>query len=123
MARMTPTTHTEFSIHSRRQAVRYRSSQHNQAIVTFKPLFQGKKYINVKVLNISSKGALITTKYPFSLNAKIILNFKIKGGDVWKTPAKIARRTQHATFGIKFDTIQHELIDQLIHHNRDFSLS
>ncbi len=110
------------SITNQRKAVRYTSSA-SVATVTFKPLFRARQHINIKLINISSKGVRIHSKYNFSCKSNVIFNLKIKGKPTWKVSGKIVRLYGHSEFGIAFDTIQHPLIDQLIANNTDFSIA
>lgn len=108
---------------NQRKAVRYISSSRNKAIITLKQLLMPNKYIHVEVINISSKGARASSKYKFSEKATITLNFKISNGDTWKVPAKIVRLYSHSEFGIIFDTLQHDLIDEIMKHEADFTIT
>jgi hypothetical protein len=109
-------------IDNQRTAVRYTSSC-NKAIVILKKFFMPTKFINIKVIDISSQGARISSKYKFKRKTKIIFKIKIKGGLTWETPAKIVRLYDHQEFGVTFDHKQHDLIDQIMHSEDDFSVS
>lgn len=107
---------------NQRTAVRYTSSC-NKAIVIIKKFFMPTKFINIKVIDISSQGARLSSKYKFKRKTKIIFKIKIKGGLTWETPAKIIRLYDHQEFGVTFDHKQHDLIDQIMHSEDDFSVS
>ena len=112
----------ESTIANHRKAIRYISSS-IQATVTLKSFFKPKKYIKISILNISSRGARISTKYKFPMNTKLVLNFKIKGVDMRRIPAKVVRPYNITDYGIVFDKIQHELVDQIILNETDFSIT
>lgn len=104
---------------NRRKAVRY-TSRNRKAILTLKQLLRPNIYIHIKVINISSIGARITSKYKLSTKAKIKLNIQTKNGITWKIPAKVISPYSDTEYGIIFDTIQHDLIDQIIKYETDF---
>ncbi len=107
---------------NQRKAIRYTSSS-NKAVVTLKHLFRSRKYINIEVINISSRGARITSKYKLSIKTKIIFNLKIKGRPTWKVPAKVVRIYGKTEYGLIFDKIQHDLIDQVMKNEDDFAIA
>ena len=113
----------EDTIVNKRKAIRYNSSRRNKAIITFKQRLKPKKHIHIEVIDISSKGARISSKYEFPANALVILNFKIKGGDIWRVPAKVIEQYGALEYGLLFDTSQHDLIDQAMHHAKDFTIA
>ncbi|MCK5353498.1 MAG: PilZ domain-containing protein [Methyloprofundus sp.] len=118
-----PSSFEEDSIINQRKAIRYNSSRRNKAIITLKQRLKTKRHIHVEVTNISSKGARIHSRYKFPPNAKVTLNFKIKGGDIWRVPAKIIHQYGDLEYGILFDTPQHDLIDQAMLHAKDFTMA
>jgi len=109
-------------IDNQRTAVRYTSSC-NKAIVILKKLFMPTKFINIKVIDISSQGARIFSKYKFKRKTKIIFKITIRGGLTWATPAKIVRLYDNQEFGVTFDCKQHDLIDEIMNSEDDFSVS
>ncbi len=108
---------------NQRKAVRYISSKRHRASITLKQLLRSRKYIHVEVINISSKGARISSRYQFSVKTKIILNIKISNGETWQVPATIVRLYSQSEFGIIFNEIQHHLMDQIMKHETDFSIT
>lgn len=112
----------ESTVANQRKAIRYYSST-NKATVTFKRLFRSRKSIDILIINISSKGARISAIHKFSIKAKIILNLKIEGEAPWQVPAKIVSLYNNTEYGIAFDSVQHELIDQIMHHETDFNIA
>lgn len=111
----------ESTIKHHRKAVRY-TSGNCRATVTVKPLFMPRMHVNIKVVDISSKGARISSKYTFVTKTKITLNIKIKNHPPWKISARITGSYKHSEFGIAFDSIQHELIDQVMKNEDDFTV-
>ena len=107
---------------NQRKVIRYYSSS-NQATVTFKPFFRRSKIIDILIINISSKGTRFSTKFKFSLKSKIILHLNIEGGSDWLVAAKLVRLYKNAEFGVAFDSVQHDLVDELMLHEKDFSIA
>jgi len=112
----------ESTVANQRKAIRYYSST-NKATVTFKQLFRSRKSIDILIINISSKGARISAVHKFSIKAKIILNLKIEGEASWQVPAKVVHLYNNTEYGIAFDSVQHELVDQIMHHETDFNIA
>ena len=112
----------ESTVANQRKAIRYYSST-NKATVTFKPLFRSRKIIDILIVNISSKGARISAEHKFSRKSKIILNLKIEGETLWQVPAKVVRLYNNTEYGIAFDSVQHELVDQIMQHETDFNIA
>ena len=106
---------------NKRKAIRYLSSS-NKATIALKPLFRSRKYINIEIINISSRGARISSKYKFAKKSKIIFNLIIKNNTTWKVPAKVVRLYSNTEYGIAFDSIQHDLIDQIMLNETDFNV-
>ncbi|NOQ13689.1 MAG: hypothetical protein GQ583_04315 [Methyloprofundus sp.] len=107
---------------NRRKAIRY-SPRSKKAIIKLKQLLRPNIYIHIKIINISSKGARISSRYTLSIKTKVILNLQTKDGTIWKVPAKVIRLYNNEEYGILFDAIQHDLIDQLMKNETDFSLA
>ncbi len=116
----------ESTIANNRKAVRYISNS-NIATVTLKPFFKPKLYIKVAILNISSRGARISTKYKFKVKTRVIVTLKIKNASTWRIPARIVRVYNDNEYvygyGIVFDKIQHELVDQFILNEPDYTIT
>ena len=112
----------ESTVANQRRAIRYTSSR-NRATVTFKSLFRPRKHINIEVINLSSKGARVSSKYKFPMRAKIIFNLKIEDSNTFKVPAKVIRLYSNTEYGIAFDSVQHDLIDQIMENEDDFTIA
>lgn len=110
------------TLQDRRTEKRHPSGNY-KAIVTIKPLFDKKKHIIVKVINISTKGVRFSSKYNFSTKTKIILSFKIQEGDTWKVPSKIVNTYDNLEYGVFFDTPQTDLLNQLLKFEQDSASS
>ena len=110
------------AIANQRKTIRYISSS-NTATVSIKSIFRSRKCIDTKIINISSKGARISSEYKFSKKTKIILNLKTKDGTTWKISAKIAHLYSNMEYGITFASIQHDLIDQIMANDVDFTIA
>jgi len=112
---------------NRRKAIRYTSSC-SKAIVILKQIFRPSKYINIGVINISSRGALISSRYKFRNKTKIIFKIKIRCDSplrksTWRVPAKIVRIYSKTEYGIIFDTTQHTLVDEIMRSEIEFSVA
>lgn len=110
------------AIANQRKTIRYISNS-NTVTVSIKSIFRSRKCIDTKIINISSKGARISSKYKFSIKTKIIFNLKTKDGTTWKIPAKIACLYSNMEYGITFTSIQHDLIDQIMANDADFTIA
>ena len=66
---------TESTIKNRRKAIRY-TSRNRKAIITLKRLLWSNLYIHIKIINISSIGTRISSRYKLSTRSKIKLNIK-----------------------------------------------
>lgn len=106
---------------NRRKAVRY-NSKSKQVIISVKPLLKAKIHVYVRLINISSKGARIFSKYKFSSVIKADLSMKTRNGHIWKVPSKVIQIYNNNEYGVIFDTTQHELIDQIVKNENDFSI-
>ncbi len=106
-----------------RKAVRYITYSPNKAIITIKQFLGPKTYIHARVINISSKGARIYSKYEFTANTSIILNIKIKSGESWKIPAKVIELYSDSEFGIIYNATQQDLVDQILKHEEKFGIT
>jgi len=111
----------ESSKANQRKAIRY-SSDERKATVTLKHLLRTNQHIHIKIINISSNGARFSSRYKFSKNARIILNLSIEGGGTWQAPAKVVRKYKNTEYGIVFDALQHNMIDEILVHSEDFTI-
>ncbi len=78
-------------------------------------LFGLRKTICVKLMDISSKGVLISTKHKVRVNNKITLFLQFKSGRTFAIKALVVRHSVSSTdeYGIKFDRYNNELGDYL----------
>lgn len=74
------------------------------------------KTISVNLMDISCKGALISTTEKLGINKQITLNLHFKTGKVFVIKAKIVRHSSASRneCGIKFDSYNNELGDYLL---------
>jgi len=112
----------ENTIANQRKAIRY-LSKHNQAHITLKQLFRPSKNINIEIINISSRGVRIASDYKLSKKAKIIFDLHLAGTAMEKIPAKVVSIYNDAEYGIVFDKVQHDLIDQILESEDDFNFA
>ncbi|MGZ8190863.1 MAG: PilZ domain-containing protein [Methylococcaceae bacterium] len=73
------------------------------------------KLIPVDLLDISSKGVLISCNNKLPVNKKVTLTLEFKTGKAFKINAEVVRRngTLNNEYGIKFDRYDNELGDYL----------
>ncbi len=109
------------SFHNQRKTVRYIRTD----ITTFiskadifgsYSLFSHSRAIEVRLLDISSKGALIASPDSVRINKKILLTLIFDANRKFDIPAKVIREAPEArkVYGLKFETIHHELGDYLL---------
>ncbi len=74
------------------------------------------KTISVNLMDISCKGALISTGEKLGISKQITLNLQFKTGKVFVIKAKIVRHSSSSRneYGIKFDCYNNELGDYLL---------
>jgi len=74
------------------------------------------KVIFVDLVDISSKGALVSTEAKVRVNKKVTLNLKFKSGKIFHIKALIVHSSGMDTYqyGIKFDRYNNELGDYLL---------
>jgi len=79
-------------------------------------LFGFGKTISVNLMDISCKGALISTGEKLGINKQITLNLQFKTGKKFEIKAKIVRHSSSPRneYGIKFDGYNNELGDYLL---------
>lgn len=112
----------ENRIANQRKAIRYLSN-YNQACITLKQLFRPSKVIHIKIINISSRGARIVSDYKLAKKAKIVFDLHMTDSTPGKTSAKVVSIYNNTEYGIVFDTIQHDLIDQILESEDDFNIA
>jgi hypothetical protein len=76
----------------------------------------GPRRIPVDLIDISSKGVLISSPKKLGINKKIILDLKFGGDRTFKIKAKIVRKSDSSNYqyGIKFDHYNNALGDYLL---------
>ena len=83
-------------------------------------LFKLSKKTDVKLLDISSKGAAIECEKKLKLNDKIILELIFADFQEFAIEAKIVYQAENKKqYGIKFDRYNHELGDYLLSSQND----
>jgi hypothetical protein len=84
--------------------------------IRFAGLLGFGKTISVGLVDIASKGVLISTKQKLGINKKIILTLRFKSGKVFVIKAIVVRQAGSARneYGIKFDRYNNELGDYLL---------
>ncbi len=105
-----------------RKTVRYIENT-AKATFTFQQWFRSSTLVNISIIDISSKGACINSKKPLSINTKITLNIKLNNGYKDTIKAKVIGIYKNKNYGISFDSSQHELMDQIIIKDNQFSIS
>lgn len=75
-----------------------------------------RRLIKVQLLDISSKGVLISTDRKLKINTKIVLGLKFKSGKSFRIKASVVRKCASSEFeyGIKFDDCHNDLGDYLV---------
>lgn len=74
------------------------------------------KTFSAELMDISTKGVLISTNQKLGINKKIILTLEFKSGKVFKINAIVAHNSDslhNNEYGIKFDRYNNELGDYL----------
>ncbi|NOT11970.1 MAG: hypothetical protein HOP23_09085 [Methylococcaceae bacterium] len=82
--------------------------------------FRFSNDILVELMDISSKGVLVSSDKKLKLNKKITLTLIFEDSKTFKIPAKIVRRstTHENQYGIKFDRLSNDLGDYLLDTQR-----
>ncbi len=99
---------------NKRTAVRYIRTDISLTVCIL-GLFSLSRYIPVKLLDISSKGAAIKCKKPMPLKKKIALNLLFDDNSSFTIPAKIIHgNTKTKIYGVQFNQFNNELGDFLL---------
>jgi len=98
---------------SDRKIVRYSFNSIKAKLIKKRFLFKNTKEAG-KVLNISSKGALVRLKKPASFNAKISLKIYVDPLNIFDVSARVVRKEGEQLYGLLFSRYQHKLADYLI---------
>jgi len=74
------------------------------------------KTISVDLMDITSKGVMISTDQKLALNKKLILTLQFKSGKAFVIKAVVARHSDSSLngYGIKFDNYNNELGDYML---------
>jgi len=98
-----------------RFAVRYIRTNIKASILKVR-LFGLGKPLGLELLDISSKGALISTNKKIRKNKKITLILEFEDGKTFEISSKIVRleKDQAYQYGIKFDRFNHDLGNYLL---------
>lgn len=98
-----------------RFAVRYIRTNIKASVLKVR-LFGLGKPLGLELLDISSKGALISTNKKIRKNKKITLILEFEDGKTFEISSKIVRLEKDQTFqyGIKFDRFNHDLGNYLL---------
>ena len=75
-----------------------------------------RKYIPVDLMDIASKGVLISTSQRLGINKKITLTLQFKSGKIFVIKGMVVRHSDslRKEYGIKFDRYNNELGDYLL---------
>ena len=100
---------------NKRFAVRYIRSNIKASVLKVR-LFSFGKPLGMDLLDISSKGALISTPKKLKKNKKLTLILEFEDGKVFEIKSKIVRleKEQSYRYGIKFDRFHNELGNYLL---------
>ena len=100
---------------NKRYAVRYIRSNIKASVLKVR-LFGLGKPIGLELLDISSKGALISTGKKIRKNKKITLILEFEDGKVFEIESKIVRlkKDQSFQYGVKFNRFNHDLGNYLL---------
>jgi len=106
---------------NQRKTIRYirgdiSASIHKRDIFGGYNLFGYSNPIEVKLLDVSSKGALISSPKKINLNKKINLVLIFNCNKKFTIPSKIIREETYAKkiYGLKFNHVRHDLGDYLL---------
>lgn len=105
---------------NKRYAVRYIRSNIKASVLKVR-LFGLGKPVGLELLDISSKGALISTNKKIRKNKKITLILEFEDGKVFEIESKIVRleKDQSFQYGVKFNRFNHDLGNYLLETQDD----
>ncbi len=105
----------DIPVPNRRKVVRY-VREDIQASLEKPSLFGNKPPIASKLLDISTKGALLATGHQFRIKAKVVLHLTFDKGKSFTIPGRIIHRISASapTYGMEFRQIQHDLGDYML---------
>lgn len=75
-----------------------------------------RRLIRVQLLDVSTRGVLISTDQKLKIGTKIILGLKFNSGQTFRIKAMVVRKTAESDYeyGIKYDECHNELGDYLV---------
>jgi hypothetical protein len=75
-----------------------------------------RRLIPIQILDISSRGVLVSTDKKFKIDTKIVLGLKFRHGKSFRIKAEVVRKSTVSDYeyGIKFDEYNNELGDCLV---------
>jgi hypothetical protein len=105
---------------NKRYAVRYIRTDIKASIIKVR-LFRVGKPMGLDLLDVSSKGALISTGKKIRKNKKITLILEFDDGKVFEISSKIIRleKNQVYRYGIEFNRFNHDLGDYILETQDD----
>ncbi len=105
---------------NKRYAVRYIRTNIKASVLKVR-LFGTGKPMGMELLDISSKGALISTSKKIRKNKKITLILEFEDGKTFEISSKIVRleKNQGFRYGIKFDRFNHDLGNYILETQDD----
>jgi PilZ domain len=79
--------------------------------------------ISVKLVDISSRGVLVATNIKLPINTKVFLTIRFADFKEFEIPGKVVRKSEGAVviYGIKFDSLNNDLADNLLATQRRLS--
>lgn len=82
--------------------------------------FRGNQDISVKLVDISSRGILISTNAKLPINKKVFLTIRFNDFKEFEIPGKVVRKSEGAVviYGIRFDNLNNKLADKLLSSQR-----
>jgi hypothetical protein len=112
---------SESKFDNRRVATRYVRNDIQAVCFKLNPLTRFgfnvfRRLIPVQLLDISTRGVLISAKQELKIGTKIILGLKFDAGQTFRIKAMIIRKTAEPgyEYGVKFDECQNQLGDYLV---------
>ncbi len=110
----------DFPINNRRKAVRYVREDIDATLEKFR-MFGKNLSATSKLLDISTKGALLATSQKFRIGNEVILHLVFDTGRAFSLRGKIIHRVSasEATYGIVFKQFNAELGDYLLDTQSD----
>jgi len=110
----------DLQVNNRRKAVRYIREDIDATLEKVR-LFGKNRSITSKLLDISTKGALLATSQKFRINTKVVLHLVFNTGMTFAIEGKIIHRVSASkpTYGIEFKRFNTRLGDYLLDTQTD----